>query len=634
MRTVHYVIAVHGIGQQIKNQTVLPVISQFAAVRHNHSEANPTLTLALLASQSTDNNWVELAEIPAKPDSALHDNPWQPKAADSPKGENIRFLDFVWSQVTDEDQAQVGESVKSWSGKLINRLQARRKQGVEALDWVIDVMKTTQEGVLLIQKILNKYAFSMSHTVFTEFLGDVEMYGDFPNTRGKAVRLFHEFMEAVHNDHFKEFKDQSEKVIPQYTIIAHSLGTVMTLDGIMYAHANSNSRSSDKVSAGPSVVHFPGYDGKAFSNTANLPSYMKGPSNQQLPETDWVAYLSSYVTLGSPIDKFLALWTENYLHLESPGWIDGSLIKKRQDINRSLGRNDGGKIMHFNYSDELDPVGFELNILQSTKSWNLLMENAEDVVFARYPVPGLAHVEYWDDYEVMRRILDMAIDKRDKFSLRVTSSKSDRTTSKSEETLEKPDGCPVGWFKLKAYIKGLACTHVAVPFIGWAVSVYFFQSFVDSISGGRLTQAILPYLMLVATTYITDHVMKLLIMWRLVMSVSYRPSNPLQKEKWRKYGEKIADAIVKGTPFLWLILFGLSFLIPVIECLSDFFGLIHFPFDIISLQILLLLALLVASWVAWLDYEAKRRWKSLAETIAKTFNNYTFSQSTQSPPIS
>ena len=149
-------------------------------------------------------------------------------------------------------------------------------------------------------------------------------------------------------------------------------------------------------------------------------------------------FLSSYVTLGSPIDKYLALWTENYLHLENTDWIDEEFFK-----------STNGKIRHFNYSDEQDPVGFELYILHSTKVWQKLMEFGEDIAFDRYPHPGLAHVEYWKDDDLMHRILDVAIDNRN-------------------EALngEAPKGHYTEWFKLKSYVYALLWSHALIPSLG------------------------------------------------------------------------------------------------------------------------------------------------------------------------
>ena len=88
-------------------------------------------------------------------------------------------------------------------------------------------------------------------------------------------------------------------------------------------------------------------------------------------------YLQSYVTLGSPIDKYLALWTVNYAHFNHTEWMDQARIAHRPT-----------KIRHFNYSDEQDPVGHELDILVTTPVWNALFEKGEDIVFARYAEPA------------------------------------------------------------------------------------------------------------------------------------------------------------------------------------------------------------------------------------------------------
>ncbi|MGH8557437.1 MAG: hypothetical protein ACRESZ_08250, partial [Methylococcales bacterium] len=305
VQTVHYIIAVHGIGEQRKNETVFPVISQFAAARHDQPKHVNVMTLGLLAAQSTDTHWIELDEIPCIPDQTLHGKSWCPRAAPDPQGKNLRFLDLVWSDVMREQFPQVGQSVKDWSAALLNRLKARKDSGIKGLDWIIDLLGTLQDGVLKVQFVLNMRAKSASKQIFEDFLGDVELYGDFPNTRGRAVRLFHETMAALHEAHKQEFGAQ---VQPQYTIIAHSLGTIMTLDAITYAHANLKSRESSEVSSNPAIVHFPGYDLSTFSHEHSLPERFQKFEPKKVPPVEWVDHLASYVTLGSPIDKYLVLW--------------------------------------------------------------------------------------------------------------------------------------------------------------------------------------------------------------------------------------------------------------------------------------------------------------------------------------
>jgi hypothetical protein len=582
-KTVHYVIAVHGIGEQRKNETVLPVISEFAAARHNQEKHSNQLTLGLLASESTDTLWIELDDIPAQAGAALKNPRWQPKVATSPHGNNIRFLDFVWSGVAREQHPQVGETVSTWSGKLINRLQARQEDGNGKLEWIIFLMQNMRKGVLLIQWLLNLKAGSLSNKVFNDFLGDVELYGDFPNTRGRAVRLFHELMAELHASHAREFGDRAD---PQYTIIAHSLGTVMTLDAITYAHANLSSRTSDENLDEPTVVHFPGYSGKNFSGDDNWPGKVRdiGPDTP-LPSTEWIKYLSSYVTLGSPIDKFLAMWTENYQHLNSDEWFDAELKEWRTSH----------KIRHFNYSDEQDPVGFELNILQSSKAWDELMELGEDVVFARYPVPGVAHVDYWEDYDLMYRILNVAIDNR-------------------SETLnpgDKPAGHYTEWFRRCEYVKGLFYSHVVAPIIGWAIATFLLQSIFDAWTA---TTKSISWLSIILLTAIF---MKLLIMWRLLVTVSRREESPLEEKVERKVADKFFNGIIYGSPILWAVLLVIGSIPSMQSLIAGFVGLGTW-------NIAFGMALLISLGIASIYVRIHTRWRNIkkSHSIAANFSDY------------
>ena len=75
------------------------------------------------------------------------------------------------------------------------------------------------------------------------------------------------------------------------------------------------------------------------------------------------------MTLGSPIDKFLMLWWLKYRYLlKSRFWCQP---------NRST------KISHFNYCDELDPVGHNLDVAHCTPAYKAVLERCEDVVFNR-----------------------------------------------------------------------------------------------------------------------------------------------------------------------------------------------------------------------------------------------------------
>ena len=576
-KTVHYIIAVHGMGEQRKNETVLPIISHFAAARHNKSHHTNQLTLGLLASKSTYTNWIELDGIPSTQPNPELTGEWQPLITGNPKGDNFRFVDFVWSDVTREQHPQVGQSLKVWSDALINRLQARKNSGANGLGWIIYLLENLQNGLLLIEFVLNLKAQSVSNLIFNDFLGDVELYGDFPNTRGRAVRLFHEMMAKLHSDHIQEFDGNIDiDIDPQYTIIAHSLGTVMALDAIIYAHADINVRLG--------ANHYPGYDGALFSHEHSLSENKKNKRSRgidldtPLPSVDWVDHLTSFVTLGSPIDKYLALWTENYKHFTNTGWLNQNFVPERTP-----------KIRHFNYSDEQDPVGHELNILETTPVWQALMEKGEDIVFTRYAVPGLAHAKYWNDYDLFRRILDVAIDKRT-----------------NPLVQGKPQGQYCEWFKKSAFWTALGICYVAVPIIGWLIAKYFLESVIEL---GTILS--FHFVALLGTLIFTHILMKLVIMWRLLLVVSRTKKSPMREKAERIKADNRFKFIMWGTPILWGSLLMATFF----PCMQDWCFLI-------TARVWLGLAFVIACDIAHIYFNTHNHWDKHYEPKAKDFNEY------------
>lgn len=596
-KIVHYIIAVHGIGQQRKNETVLPVIKQFAAARHKNPNQAGFLTLGRLTSQSKENQWIEYQDIPNDPDPSLKEKPWIPRVANDKQGTNLRFVDFCWSDVTREQHKKVGEPTEVWSQSLINRLKLRvsleqeKQQGKgKPTQWLVDMMETLQEGFLFTEKILDLRLPKLSYEIFGEFLGDVEMYGDFPHTRGRAVRLFHESMDKLHTAHCAEFDGQ--EVFPHYTIIAHSLGTVMTLDAIAYAHANKQSRKSTYNTEGKNeIVHLPGYDGSLISGEECHPVYKHEKISKNLPNVEWVKYLCSYVTLGSPIDKYLALWTENYAHFANTDWMDKKLLKDRKT-----------SIRHFNYSDEQDPVGHELNILKSTPVWQALMESNEDIVFARYPVPGVAHVGYWQDYDLFNRILDLSIDKRDQQLV--------------ED--EKPKAHYVEWFDFKVYLKALLISYILIPIVGWffatiSLDTVFSALIKPIVSGGSAEIPWVAVLIFFVTITITHILMQLIIKWHLVMGEIRSDKSPAKEKKQRKVAQAGIQSLINWSPVLWGVLFtGVMF--PVF---SLFIPELLLPY-LLKFKIGLFMAFAVSLDIWLICSSTRNKWKNLKDKIVDT----------------
>ena len=162
--------------------------------------------------------------------------------------------------------------------------------------------------------------------------------------------------------------------------------------------------------------------------------------------TDWIQRVQSFVTLGSPIDKYLMIWWWNYRYL-----LKCVCLFQRRDR----------QITHLNYCDELDPVGHNLDVARQTPAYNAVFECGEDIVFNRYAVPGAAHNMYWTDQHLFRRILDRAVDKVD------------------EESAERHR-----WFRLGSYLKLLFAIYILVPVL-ILLGTYGSLSFALQASGWR-----------------------------------------------------------------------------------------------------------------------------------------------------
>lgn len=179
---IHYVIVVHGIGEQRKNETILPAIRRLAAVRHDNAAQANVLSLGRLTSQSFARPWIEFTGIPAM--RATLRGEWTPR--DSTSGDNLRFIDFTWSDIMRRDHPEVGQPPKLWTAALIARLSLRPKT-----DWIRYILRSMRPGVLLVQRLLSHSLPNMSQTIFNNFLGDVELYGDYPRACGATVPRHH-----------------------------------------------------------------------------------------------------------------------------------------------------------------------------------------------------------------------------------------------------------------------------------------------------------------------------------------------------------------------------------------------------------------------------------------------------------
>lgn len=490
LKEIHYVVVVHGIGEQRPNETVPAVISRFAEARHmDYLQAE-----GKTAKQSKINNFVSMGKVAAQAGTKRKDgkisfageNPWSQfegipqtygakvgnfNAVQSEGEEDVRFIDMYWADILDDYFKISGQSVQAWTDSVLSRLTNSGEytgKDKQQRAWIMRVLTQVQETALFATKVsaLPKVNFAddLNH-VLDNVVGDIQIYGENRSVRGEAVARFHNLMEKIHEQHLQKFEiynydaskpnvkqrytidkscplyaDGVRYVRPKIHIVSHSLGTVMSMDAIVYAHvkksvAYPNIFTSESNTSGPvRNLPFEMYGERPLKKVpwdvkTNTPK-VKDENNIKEEEyvfrtegecigSNWIDNIESLVTLGSPVDKFLVLYPENYQYMngvphgksEGDKGFDKSASVKQ--VFASRGSEQFPKIRHYNYCDEQDPVGHHLDLIKEKAAYNQIFDNKEgdrDVVFNQYVTPGVAHVKYWEDQVLMRRILHQTVD--------------------------------------------------------------------------------------------------------------------------------------------------------------------------------------------------------------------------------
>ena len=279
-----------------------------------------------------------------------------------------------------------------------------------------------------------------------------------------------------------EEKDQSYTNKPTYTIIAHSLGTIMSLDALFYALVDQEIRTGQRTSKSPNLP-FPGYYTEEDISAENKIDFTN---------TRWIERVQNFVTLGSPIDKYLLMWWLNYGYLLHPGNWATSI---RTQIN------------HFNYSDELDPVGHNLDIVAQTPGFKKFFKTKIDVVFNRYSVFGVAHNKYWEDNELFRAIYKNTIDRN--------------SEEVSYEIVER--------FKPGKYFRLIFTTYFLTPLTLGVIAAMSFEWF--ALSGHPFQTKAIALVVLTCTLWLGNKVIKILVLGRQVQRIKAEGAEKGYKEK-------------------------------------------------------------------------------------------------------
>ncbi len=458
MSTYHYLVIVHGMGESRYGETTLPVISRCAEVIHEvldpdgkvvtpagryyEKMGRDIVTLGAFVGEcpfeESERPWVEFQGIQA---GDVDDKSFTGIPDHDIDGKLIRFVDIWWKDLVDL-HTDVLEPASPWADGLIGRIQ---RMNADAPNWMPQLLFKLQDVLGPMQAILKTRVPDVEDLAFNKYLGDVQIYAEYKPMRGLAVRRFHERMEEVCRKHYALLSHLENPPPPQFTIIAHSLGTIMSLDALMFAHRETGKTQDavDPVVNAPANIEAPANlsetpEQPRVAASTNPKINFSGYSrlNGDDPDTTWIKYVKTFVTLGSPIDKFLLFWPYRYQYLNRTDWIAKDL-KDRQ------------RIRHINYCDEQDPVGQSLDTLRSTKAYNELFtvsfedehhvrkkarssaermvrrvskslqkfmrekglegpgdkQNEFDVVYRRSVWPGFAHTSYWKDKDLFRNIL-------------------------------------------------------------------------------------------------------------------------------------------------------------------------------------------------------------------------------------
>ena len=329
------VIAIHGIGDQYRNATIQSVVNIFCRC-FDQAAAVP------LGEFYSPHGQIRSFSLSAPPEI-------------EPSLRRIGFIEAYWANIPRRVQRRgyTIEETKAWARTVVARVQSRYEpelasrlkltcrdyeSAAAVIQEMIDAIAVLGNLLFLAEKA-GAFKFNLVN-LLTAYVGDVQIVADFENYRERISRHVWNILEAVHKENPKA----------DIYIVAHSEGTVVTLFTLL----------------------------KAFcAATASPPPP---------PRPAWADKVRGLMTIGSPIDKHIILWTRMWDDVQTPDHSNVPPVR----------------IAWRNYYDYGDPVGFKLETTQSwlrDHQWHgfFEFEPEHDHGFARYFLPGKAHNDYWDD---------------------------------------------------------------------------------------------------------------------------------------------------------------------------------------------------------------------------------------------
>ncbi len=353
------IIAIHGIGNQIRNETVRAVATRLARIQKLANDAT------LIAPQPLGYFYRDVGDL----DKVL---PVDRNVDPSSRLARIGFSEVYWADVPQSavKEGHTLDETKAWARTVISRARAvfkrapqQRSSGqtqassepdftmaAEVLDEIVDTIYVLENLCLLARKA-GLFDFNLRE-ILDEFVGDVQIFTEFTAFRCSIIGRCHQALKHIWGRNKKA----------RLHIVAHSEGTVVAFIALLEAMSGRTWEQDPNCSLSPLLVH---------DNPA------------------WLNQVHGLLTIGSPIDKHILLWPElfeDYRSISAPGELQTRPIKWR------------------NYFDYGDPVGYRLD---TARRWlcerhiaGFDFNERNDFGFARYLLPGKAHNDYWSDPSV------------------------------------------------------------------------------------------------------------------------------------------------------------------------------------------------------------------------------------------
>jgi hypothetical protein len=368
------IVAIHGIGDQTEFATIQKVAAQFCSY-HKRAFALPL---------GAFHNGQEVLELPQPAGSAAL--------------LELLFAEVYWADIP---RAVVNEGYKledaqAWAKTIAERVRQRAKDNGEnysEYDYrqLEQALREMGEALGVLGRVLRLsgrmglFSFDLDRIIL-DYLADVQLVTEFKEERGRIIRRFSEKMDAIYQE--------ASRTCSQLEIylIAHSQGTIVGLLGLLSAICGKD------------------------------PVYRRD-------KPPWLDCIRGLMTIGSPIDKHLALWPELFKEfltpLHKPQYNANDLSAEYLPAPLRTWMYDEAPIEWHNYYDLGDPVGFELRLArvafntdkgapqERNKWWWFKFPIAHDHQFTRSLFPGKAHNDYWTDPAVFGHFIHQVVYKDD-----------------------------------------------------------------------------------------------------------------------------------------------------------------------------------------------------------------------------